>query len=304
MPKINREFIESVFFLYKNRQDAESGTNAEGTGFVVDYRGQYFGVTNRHVAVSGFASVIRLNTTSGGADILEFDPADWETIAGGDDIAVVPLELNRSLHKVSAIHTDLFLPEHHHHDIGVGDDVFMIGLFVNHEGKQKNNPLARFGNISMMADAQSPINSNGQDYESFIIDMHSRSGFSGSPVFVYRTFGGDLENPTSGHSVRIPAVEIRRGIERKGGFLGNDLDSLDGAGRTIELKMQSKIVLYLLGIHWMQFPEPWRLENGDAPFVESPAKYPGMEAKHIKGMSGMTGVAPAWKIMRVIEMVI
>ena len=106
MPKINREFIESVFFLYKNRQDAESGTNAEGTGFVVDYRGQYFGVTNRHVAVSGFASVIRLNTTSGGADILEFDPADWETIAGGDDIAVVPLELNRSLHKVSAIHTD------------------------------------------------------------------------------------------------------------------------------------------------------------------------------------------------------
>lgn len=219
MPKINREFIDSVFFLYKSRQDAESGSNAEGTGFVVDHRGKYFGVTNRHVARDVGASVIRLNAGNGDADIFDFDPMDWETRAGGDDIAVISLALDQYVRPVSAIRSDLFLPAHEHHDIGVGDDVFMIGLFVNYEGKERNNPLARFENISMMADQSSPIHLAGQDYESFIVDMHSRSGFSGSPVFVYRTFGGDLENPTYGHSVSLPAIDIARGISPRGGFL-------------------------------------------------------------------------------------
>lgn len=296
MPKINREFIESVFFLYKSRQDAENGVGAEGTGFVVDHRGKYFAVTNRHVAVDIAASVIRLNTKSGKADILEFDPLEWETVAGGDDIAVIQIALDSNLHQVSAIRTDLFLPSNQHHDIGVGDDVFMIGLFADHEGQEKNNPLARFGNIAMMADPDSPVRSQGKDYEAFIVDMHSRSGFSGSPVFVYRTFGGDLENPTYGHSVTIPAIDIARGIERKGGFLENDLYSLDGAGRKIELQMQSKIVLYILGVNLGQYSELWQ--------IKKKSNTDDSDATHVKGTSGLSAVAPAWKIMEVIQVAI
>lgn len=66
--------------------------------------------------------------------------------------------------------------------------------------------------------------------------------------------------------------------------------------------MESAPVLFLLGIHWMQFPEPWKLEETGASYVESPAKNLGMEAKYVKGLSGMTGVAPAWKILEMIEL--
>lgn len=272
-----------------------------GTGFVVEHDRRYFGVTNRHVARDSGASVIRLNRKNGQADILDHDPMDWETIAGGHDIAALRLDLDSAMHQVSAISSSSFLPDNGQHEIGVGDDVFMIGLFVNHEGKEKNNPLARFGNISMMAAPDSEIHFGGHSYESFIVDMHSRSGFSGSPVFVYRTFGGDLENPSYGNTVSMPAINIARGIERKGGFLQEDLYSLDGAGRRIELKIEAKVVLYLLGIHWMQFPEPWKLESMNDPYVESNESIPNMESKYVKGMSGMTGVAPAWKIMEVIN---
>src|SRR5208337_5394725 len=74
--------------------------------------------------------------------------------------------------------------------IGVGDDVFMVGRFINHEGSPTYLPATRFGNISVMP---FPILKSPQKGPSYCIDMHSRPGFSGSPVFVYRTPGGNLD---------------------------------------------------------------------------------------------------------------
>ena len=37
-------------------------------------------------------------------------------------------------------------------NMGVGDEVFMLGRFISHSGIQKNQPLARFGNIALMPD--------------------------------------------------------------------------------------------------------------------------------------------------------
>ena len=283
MPKINREFIQSVFFLYRSSVDAGNGVNAIGTGFLVDRGGEYFGVSNRHVVRKSAASFVRLNTKVGDPDIIEFDPSEWETIAGEDDIAAVPMTLDRSLHAVSAIRADLFIKNHEvhkHMSVGVGDDVFMIGLFVNHEGKEKNNPLARFGNISMMADSNSPVDSDGHAYASFIVDMHSRSGYSGSPVFVYRTFGGDLENPTYGHTVSVKATDIQRATG-SGGLLS-------GENRRVDLELESHPILYLLGIHTGQFAEPWRVEGQTTAYFESTAKISCTDSTHIKGTSILT----------------
>ena len=59
----------------------------------------------------------------------------------------------------------------------------MIGRFINHEGKQKNLPTVRFGNISMMPDE--PIaDENDIQQESFLVECRSIPGYSGSPVFV------------------------------------------------------------------------------------------------------------------------
>jgi hypothetical protein len=73
------------------------------------------------------------------------------------------------------------------HQVGYGDDIFMIGRFLNLQGtKNKLAHAVRLGNISSM---EQPIwNSvTNNDQESFAVEMRSRTGFSGSPVAVYRS---------------------------------------------------------------------------------------------------------------------
>jgi hypothetical protein len=77
--------------------------------------------------------------------------------------------------------------------IGPGDDVFMVGRFIDHDGGNKNRPALRFGNISI--DPTPIMQDNGVRVPAYCVDLHSRTGFSGSPVFVYRTPGPDLDPP-------------------------------------------------------------------------------------------------------------
>jgi hypothetical protein len=222
MPRIPQSVINSVFFLYKSADDAKAGRDPEGSGFIVSYaetegaqiRHTYYGVTNWHVACAGGAAVVRLNTPNGGTDVLDFNPDQWHFIPGKYDVAVIELSIDQSKHDVSAIPVTLFAqkmisghPEQQ--PFGVGDDVFMLGLFVDHDGITKNVPSARFGQISMMPNEQATIpQKTGCDGISYIVDMHSRSGFSGSPVFVYRTFGNDL---TKGFGEDFDSIEIDHG---------------------------------------------------------------------------------------------
>jgi hypothetical protein len=72
--------------------------------------------------------------------------------------------------------------------LGPGDEIFMIGRFISHDGRKKNHPSTRFGNLSMVV---APIkHPDGGEEESFAVDMRSISGYSGSPVFIYWQFGG------------------------------------------------------------------------------------------------------------------
>lgn len=64
--------------------------------------------------------------------------------------------------------------------------MFVVGRFVNAEGRQKNLPTLRFGNI-----AQSPQEKIKQDrvfgsfeQESYLVEARTISGYSGSPVCV------------------------------------------------------------------------------------------------------------------------
>jgi hypothetical protein len=65
--------------------------------------------------------------------------------------------------------------------VGPGDDAFIVGRFINHEGKQRNMPTVRFGPVAQMPDE--PIRVGGFDQESFLVEARSIGGFSGSPVF-------------------------------------------------------------------------------------------------------------------------
>ena len=67
--------------------------------------------------------------------------------------------------------------------IGVGHEVFITGLFRTHYGNQRNVPIVRVGNISMMPGEPGETKYCG-DIDAYLIEARSIGGLSGSPVFV------------------------------------------------------------------------------------------------------------------------
>ena len=270
MPRLPRSCLDGVCYLFPSEEAARTGKESGGTGFVVGMpsidpkRIFPYVVTNHHVACTGGNSVIRLNTKDGGSDILDFGPDQWY-FDPKYDIAVRSLPLDHERHTSAYISTDGFITKEmlEKHEIGVGEDVFMVGRFIDHDGGAINQPAARFGNLSVMP---SPIQQpNGTMAEAYCIDLHSRSGYSGSPVFIYRTTGfGAWSDP-------------------------NDL-------------MIEKGILGLLGIHFAQFPELWEISSGINK-VRAPASSVPLivEGAYVKGLSGMSCVLPAWCILEVLD---
>lgn len=264
MPRIPNKLLDSTFFLYSSKEDAEKGSNYGGSGFIISMPSEawgseityFYGVTNWHVAVSGRCYFVRVNTCDGYTEIFEYDSIDWVFDESGDDLAIILLDLDSDKHTIAPIPIDLIykkdvLLSPEELNIGLGDDVFMLGRFVDSDSKKNNQPTARFGHISAMP---SPVYNPAikRSNESYFLDMHSRSGYSGSPVFAYRTPGTNLEY-----------------------ILEHLKPSLQ----------DSKFLL--LGIHWGQFKETMPIK--------------GCENEHVIGMSGMTMAIPSWKILDLLQ---
>jgi hypothetical protein len=122
----------------------------------------------------------------GSTQIFPFDKNDWIDHPDLDDISVVLIKLDPSKHKVKALSTSMFITKEiiAEHNIGPGDEVYMIGRFEAHDGKLLNAPSARFGNISMMPGLP-VLRKDGILQESFLLEMRSLNGYSGSPAFVH-----------------------------------------------------------------------------------------------------------------------
>jgi Trypsin-like peptidase domain len=274
MPKVPSLFLRNTVFLYPSEDAAKSGKGVGGTGFVVGIpsfipgRIYCYVVTNWHVACKNGNSVVRVNTKDGGFDTFPFDPAEWIFIPRYD-IAIVPINFDDTVHELAVVAADRLLTNELQDSAGIGpgDDVFMVGRFVDHGGKERNQPALRFGHVSMNL---SPIlQTNGVMADLYCIDLHSRSGFSGSPVFVYRTPGYDLGRQMEEYTF------LRAGAN----------------------------FLALLGIHWGQFPERWEVTKDGALRHESEDDSDLLTGKqYIEGLSGMTCVLPAWNIMEVLNM--
>ena len=67
-------------------------------------------------------------------------------------------------------------------EVGVGDEVFITGLFSHHHGNHKNIPIVRTGNIASMPEEK--IQTQNYLREAFLIEARSIGGLSGSPVFL------------------------------------------------------------------------------------------------------------------------
>ena len=173
------------------RRGASSAAAASSLAFhAEDERrqlGHLYAVTNGHVLQSG-ATVIRLNKVGGGADYIETNASLW-TYSEVTDLAVFPLSLSGKTHQHLAISIDLFLDKNRlvGKAVGPGDETFVVGRFINHEGLQQNRPSVRFGTISVMPYEKDGIFNNylGKKLEAYLVETHTISGYSGSPVFFY-----------------------------------------------------------------------------------------------------------------------
>jgi len=265
MPRLSETILHSTFFLYRSKDDAVRGVDCGGTGFAVympsdsvEDISYFYGVTNWHVAVRDGCSVIRLNSLDGSTDILELGPEDWVFDTNGDDLAIAPIQSDFNRHALTPIPIALIYPRNLLHDrsgmnVGLGDDVVMVGRFVDLENGPSNLPTARFGNISASLVHIPQSAPTAGPRESYCLDMHSRTGFSGSPVFIYRTPGSDLVR-----HLEMNAPELRSAM------------------------------FALLGVNFGQFLEQWRIRGQTGTVVE--------------GVSGMTGVIPAWRIRDLLSL--
>jgi len=198
MLQINERFLDCAVYLYPTQEAAERGRASGrpafvgGTGFLARLPSQqhpgvfyHYAVTNRHVIdrMSGENVFIRLNGKDGKWRALPVPKGNWVGAASGDDVAAAFINLGSDQFKYRAVDRSAFLDAAGLRRIGPGDYVFLVGRYVNVEGTQRNKPCVRCGAISMMPDEQEPISIYGADRPAFLVEVRTRTGFSGSPVF-------------------------------------------------------------------------------------------------------------------------
>ena len=228
VPRVLDTVVKSIVYLYSILDDAENARPSGGTAFLVgvpferrfddsQYYHHVYMVTNAHV-IEGGVQAMRLNRRDGSSECFDISNATWTFHPDGDDVAVTEFATDYDVfdHVFSSsgmLITREFIKQH---EIGIGDDIFVIGRFRYHEGRKRNYPSARFGYIAQMPDEsilvkRSPIYTAKQ--EAFLVEMRSIGGYSGSPVFLYippMTFRMTKEQrpPSYDYHIRILGVDF------------------------------------------------------------------------------------------------
>lgn len=172
--------VGSVFFV---GPDPLPGTNVTE---------RVFAVTARHV-IEGLIRkgckecVLRLNPKDPEHDIISITvPLDQWLFHPNDaslDVAVYEQGLQPEIDQ-------LVLPlslgaSHEHlqtHDVDLGDEVFISGLFIHHYGDRRNIPIVRIGNLAALD--EEPVSTKKGLIKAYLVEARSIGGLSGSPVFV------------------------------------------------------------------------------------------------------------------------
>ena len=258
MPRIEDRLLKSVIYLYKSKEAADSGEPG-GSGFLVGEPSAIpeavflFALTNAHVAK--LCPVVR---TAGPPKKRVFvcKESDWYRHPDQDDVVVTPIGFApkdaRDFY-LDYVPREWFVPpenfSHATHDVndlqpgvesltpldyewehqplgwpfGPGEEVVMLGRFLGYDGTDENEPAARFGHLAMASPV--PIKHPwGFTQSSFLIECRSISGYSGSPIFIYRVQSTVAAGLVAIGSDRGGKVALPR-------LLGMDWGNLDRVGR-------------------------------------------------------------------------
>ena len=232
VPDVIRKCV--VFVGYRS---ADGGHHLAGTGFLVArpfvlganpingtvHNSFTYLLTAKHVLDSlahrGVDEVlIRFNYRDGIARWVSSRIADWQyhpTEPSSVDVALFNIsgfadagQIDHGVYPIAGFATPELIREE---EIGIGEETFIVGMFVHHHGNTKNIPIVRIGNIAAMPEEQ--VVSGIGAIDAYLVEARSIGGLSGSPVFVnlglLRVKGGIVE------VVQMhPSVADRRAVGR------------------------------------------------------------------------------------------
>jgi hypothetical protein len=193
-----------VAFLFSDVVDPPFGVRERrpmGTAFLVAIQhagdlGSVYAVTARHI-IDGTRQLgnlrIRLNRKGRGYDDY-LAPHDTWTCHPTTDVAVAPFggvpldDTDVQFLPFEFLATDGFIERA---EISEGDEVYFTGLFTQHVGSTRSQPVLRFGNISLMP--REPIlakidpapNAAPVEIDAYLVEARSWGGQSGSPAFLH-----------------------------------------------------------------------------------------------------------------------
>jgi hypothetical protein len=207
---IPEQFRKCVVFLFADVPDPDSGQRrqAVGTAFIVgipvpppphadssplrENEGWFvhYLVTARHmVALSRkYGSLFaRIHMADGTTTFIEFPTDSWHEHPL-TEVAAALLRVTKPMDQtnisIEAFELDTKIAEHL---ISIGDEVFFMGLFSEHPGVGRNQPIARFGNIALMPGEKVlvDVGDSTARIRAYLVEARSSGGHSGSPAFIY-----------------------------------------------------------------------------------------------------------------------
>lgn len=201
--RIPEELLNCVAFvgIVEHRDEVRAYGDLIGTGFFV-FRpydspelpglGSAYFVTAKHLSkdLKGEQAYFLVNRKGGGITAFEeLNDNKWWSHPTDKSADVMVGQIRQKPNPLIApVQTKNFgVPEKLDSlSIGIGDEVFCVGLFTPASGSDKRNtPIVRHGNIAMIPGEQIQTSSGYADV--YLVEARSIGGLSGSPVFVRPT---------------------------------------------------------------------------------------------------------------------
>jgi hypothetical protein len=166
-----------------------------GTRFFVSVKSEkhanryysYFVTARHNVQLAGGPLYLRINTLIGASQHLEIPSHAWTyPEKNGVDLALMSWNPDKSLYDYKTVSSEVFTDAEifETEGIGVGDELFCVGLFTYRHGANQNYPIVRSGIIASMPNEPFEDPMTAFTYDAYLAEVRSIGGLSGSPVFV------------------------------------------------------------------------------------------------------------------------
>lgn len=165
-----------------------------------EMRMNYF-VTAKHVAQQLTDRPIYFSVNKhGGGVVQQIGVGNWWWTHPQDvnaDVAITLVGVNPAADIIPVAIETIGLPARlSAMNVGIGDEVFALGLFSAVPGNHSNMPIVRCGNIAMMPTEQVQTELGYTDV--YLVEARSIGGMSGSPVFVIPTLNQKVKRQVDG----------------------------------------------------------------------------------------------------------